>query len=142
MRQTLHMTAPDTAPLDSATYVSLTTFRRDGTPVASPVWTVQHGNGWACTTGSDSGKVKRLRHTDRIEVAPCDARGRVAEDAPRFAGIGRVVSDTDEYRAIRGAVLRKYRLLGRLLAVWGAIGRRFGSSAGEGAVAWTVDGTV
>lgn len=136
------MTAPDTSPLDAATYVSLTTFRRDGTPVASPVWTVQHDGGWACTTGSDSGKVKRLRHTDRIEVAPCDARGRVADDAPRFTGTGRIVSEEAEYRAIRAAVLRKYWVLGRLLAVWGAIGKRFGSSAGEGAVAWTIDDTV
>ena len=136
------MTAPDTTPLDAATYVSLTTFRRDSTPVASPVWTVQHDSGWACTTGSDSGKVKRLRHTERIEVAPCDARGRIAEGAPRFTGTGRIVSGNAEYREIRAAVLRKYWVLGRLLAVWGAIGKRFGSSAGEGAVAWTIDDTA
>jgi hypothetical protein len=52
------------------------------------------------------------------------------------------VSEDAEYRAIHGAVLRKYWVLGRLLAVWGAIGKRFGSSAGEGAVAWTIDDTV
>jgi PPOX class probable F420-dependent enzyme len=124
---------------DRAKYVSLTTFRRDGTPVATPVWIVRHDDGWACTTGSTSGKVKRLRHTSRVEVAPCDARGRITDDTVRSAGTGRVVTDDAEYRRIRSAVLRKYWLLGPALVVWGAIGRVVGRHAAEGAVTWTVD---
>ncbi|MFM7508351.1 MAG: PPOX class F420-dependent oxidoreductase [Actinomycetota bacterium] len=133
------MSSTESADIDRARYVSLTTFRRDGTPVATPVWIVRHDDGWACTTGSASGKVKRLRHTSRVEVAPCDARGRIAEDAVRCVGTGRVVTDDAECRRIRSAVLRKYWLLGPALVAWGAIGRVLGRHAAEGAVAWTID---
>jgi len=138
--QTQRVPDVDATALHRTKYVSLTTFRRDGTPVATPVWVVRHDDGWACTTGSTSGKVKRLRHTSRVEVAPCDARGRVADAAALSAGTGRVVTDDAEYRRIRSAVLRKYWLLGPALIAWGAIGRRFGRHAAEGAVAWTLDG--
>lgn len=130
---------PDTAPLDAAKYVALTTFRRNGDPVTTAVWTVRHGDGWACTTGSASGKVKRIRATGRVEVAPCDVRGNVAAGAPRFAGTGRVVAEPAEYRSVRSAVLRKYWVLGPLLVGWSKVTGLFGSTAAEGAVAWTVE---
>jgi hypothetical protein len=44
-------------------FVSLTTFRRDGTPVATPVWIARDGDALVVTTPADSGKVKRLRST-------------------------------------------------------------------------------
>ena len=132
--------ATDTSALDDAKYVALTTFRRNGDAVVSPVWTVRHGDGWACTTGSDSGKVKRLRHTSRVELAPCDMRGNVADDAPRFAGTGRVVTDPAEYAQVRKAVAKKYGLMSALLTVWSKVAGLFGSKAAEGAVAWTVEG--
>jgi len=131
---------PDTSALDAAKYVALTTFRRNGDAVVSPVWTVRHGDGWACTTGSDSGKVKRLRHTARVELAPCDMRGAVAADAPRFSGTARVVVDPSEYATIRKAVAKKYGLMSALLTAWSKVAGLFGSKAAEGAVAWTAEG--
>lgn len=139
LEQTPAVSDAGSSTFDRAKYVSLTTFRRDGTPVATPVWIVRHDDGWACTTGSASGKVKRLRHTSQVEVAPCDARGRIADDAVRSVGTGRVVTDDPEYQRIRSAVLRKYWLLGPALVAWGAIGRVLGRHAAEGAVAWTID---
>ncbi|NEM06619.1 PPOX class F420-dependent oxidoreductase [Geodermatophilus normandii] len=65
------------AELPRSTYVSLTTFRRTGQPVPTPVWAVPDGGGLVVWTRADSGKVERLRHTARVTVAPCDIRGRV-----------------------------------------------------------------
>jgi len=140
LRQTVRMATTDTSALDDAKYVALTTFRRSGDAVVSPVWTVRHGDGWACTTGSESGKVKRLRHTGRVELAPCDMRGNVAANAPRFAGTARVVADPGEYDQVRRAVAKKYGLMSALLTAWSKVAGLFGSKAAEGAVAWTVDG--
>jgi hypothetical protein len=134
------MAAADTSALDDAKYVALTTFRRNGDAVVSPVWIVRHGDGWACTTGSDSGKVKRLRHTSRVELSPCDMKGGVAAGAPRFVGTGRVVTDPAEYAQVRKAVAKKYGLMSALLTVWAKVAGLFGSKAAEGAVAWTVEG--
>lgn len=134
------MATADTSTLDDAKYVALTTFRRSGDPVTTAVWTVRHGDGWACTTGSESGKVKRLRHTARVELAPCDMRGNVAAGAPRFTGTARVVEDPAEYDTVRRAVAKKYGVVSALLTAWSKLAGLFGTKAAEGAVAWTVDG--
>lgn len=134
------MPAPDTTALDRTKYVSLTTFRRDGRAVAAPVWVVRHDGGWACTTGADAGKVKRLRHTPTIEVVPCDVRGRVADGAPTFRGTARL-AEGEEYRRVRSAVIRKYRILGPALIGWAKVTSLFGKSAAELAVVWTIDET-
>jgi len=136
------MALPDTSPLNSAKYVSLTTFRRDGTPVPTVVGTIQHDSGWACTTGADSGKVKRLRHTSRIEVAPSDARGTIKDDAPRFGGTGRIVTDPSEFGRVRSAYVRKYMLLALPLLAWRKVAKLFGSTTVQGAIAWSVDEQV
>ena len=63
--------------LDRHRYVSLTTFRRSGAEVATPVWFAALGAQLYVVTSGDSGKVKRLRNTPKARVAPSNARGRV-----------------------------------------------------------------
>lgn len=92
-------------------YVLLTTFRKDGRAVPTPVWAVRDGNALAVWTVSDSGKVKRIRRDGRVTVAPCDVRGRPhGEPVPGHAS----VSDLDGTRRIRGLLKQKYRMIGRL----------------------------
>lgn len=63
------------AVLAASRYVSLTTFRKDGTPVATPVWVVAlEGELWVWTNPG-AGKVKRLRRSARAAIAPCRMRG-------------------------------------------------------------------
>lgn len=88
-------------------YVSLTTFRKNGTGVATPVWYAVEGSRLYVWTRSDSWKVKRLRHDPRVEVAVCDVRGNVAEGAGRFTGTGRLVAGEELVR-IRRLLSRKY----------------------------------
>ena len=57
-------------------YLSLTSFKRDGTGVATPVWFVEEGGHLLVETDADSYKVKRIRRDGHVRVAPCDARGR------------------------------------------------------------------
>ncbi|MFZ4519663.1 MAG: PPOX class F420-dependent oxidoreductase [Microthrixaceae bacterium] len=132
----------DAAPFDDTRYVALTTFRRSGEAVTTPVWVVPHDGGYACTTGAGSGKLKRLRHTARVELSVCDARGRVAEGTTRYEGTARVVEDPEELGRIRSAVARRYGLQARLLDLWSCLGRLVGRSAAESAVAWTVGPTL
>jgi uncharacterized protein len=63
--------------LDQHRYISLSTFRKSGAEVATPVWFAASGGKLYVFTAGDSGKVKRLRHTTRARVAPSDSRGRV-----------------------------------------------------------------
>jgi uncharacterized protein len=67
----------DLGSLRGRKYTLLVTFRRDGTPVPSPVWAAVDERGRAYVkTAADVGKVKRVRHDDRVLLAPSTARGR------------------------------------------------------------------
>jgi PPOX class probable F420-dependent enzyme len=50
------------ADLRSESFVSITTLRRDGTPVATPTWVVAAAGHLYVWTGSQTGKVKRIRN--------------------------------------------------------------------------------
>ncbi|MCM2410733.1 PPOX class F420-dependent oxidoreductase [Streptomyces sp. RKAG290] len=88
-------------------YVSLTTYRKDGTPVATPVWAAADGGELLIWTKTDSWKVKRLRKDSRVRVTVCDVRGRIAEGAPSAEGTGRLL-EADGTAAVRRAISRKY----------------------------------
>ena len=49
------------AGLADERFVSLTTFRRTGEPVSTPVWIAANGTDLIVTTPKESGKVKRRR---------------------------------------------------------------------------------
>ncbi|MER5605086.1 PPOX class F420-dependent oxidoreductase [Micromonospora tulbaghiae] len=92
-------------------YVLLTTFRKDGRAVPTPVWAVRDGDGLAVWTVADSGKVKRIRRDGRVTVAPCDVRGRPhGEAVPGHA----TIADPESTNRVRGLLKQKYRLIGRL----------------------------
>ncbi|MEW2631466.1 PPOX class F420-dependent oxidoreductase [Streptomyces sp. NPDC048389] len=91
----------------SARYVSVTTFRKNGTGVATPVWFAVDGGELFVWTRTDSWKVKRLRNDSRVVVTVCDARGRVEEGAPTAEGTARLL-DGAGTGAVRKLLLRKY----------------------------------
>ena len=71
-------------------YISLTTHKRDGTPVSTPVWVVSDDDERLLVwSGSATWKVRRLRRDPRVLVAPCSFRGR--ERGGRVPGRARVV---------------------------------------------------
>jgi PPOX class probable F420-dependent enzyme len=57
-------------------YLSLTSFRRDGSGVATPVWFVADNGHLLVETDADSYKLKRIRRDPHVRIAVCDARGR------------------------------------------------------------------
>ena len=67
---------PELERLDSAKYLLVTTFRRDGREVSTPVWKVRDGDALGIWTVTKSGKVKRIRNRPEVRLAPCDVRGR------------------------------------------------------------------
>ena len=61
----------------AAQYVALTTYRRDGTPVTTPVWAAAEGESLYLFSNPHAGKVKRLRNSSRAAIAPCTATGTI-----------------------------------------------------------------
>jgi uncharacterized protein len=67
---------PELAAAGIAQFVSLTTFRPSGAPVATPVWVARDGDALVVTTAVDTGKLRRLRHDpgSSCERAAVEAR--------------------------------------------------------------------
>ena len=91
-------------------YVSITSFRRNGEGVATPVWFVTDGEDVFIWTVSTSGKVKRMRRNPIVRLAPCKFDGRLM--GPCFERRASVLRD-DSDRALDSAFRSKYGLLYR-----------------------------
>ena len=102
-------------PLADARFVSLTTFRRSGEPVSTPVWVGRDGGSLVVLTPADSGKVKRLRHDPRVEIAPCGRFGAVADGVVPVAGTAKVREHPDDVERARATIRRTYPLESRLV---------------------------
>jgi PPOX class probable F420-dependent enzyme len=82
--------------------ISLTTYRKNGTPVSTPVWHVAEGDTLTTVSSADAGKVKRLRNNPRVEVTACDIRGRIAPGAHPVEGTAVLLppSETESARRL------------------------------------------
>ena len=109
------------ASLHGGKTISLTTFKKGGTPAATPVWFVPLNGRLYVRTGQATGKVKRIRRDPVVTVAPCTSEGRVT--GPPLPGIARVLPP-DEAEAPRRAWARRYRLERGLLGMARAVLRR------------------
>ena len=98
--------------LGRSKYLSLTTFRKDGTAVATPVWLVREGDTLRVITQGDSGKAKRLRNDSRVLLAPCDARGTFKGEQVEGTA---TLQDAAETARTAQLVEARYGLLGKLL---------------------------
>src|SRR5579863_3873643 len=95
------------APIEGQKYISLTTFRKTGVGVATPVWFGEDAGNLYVMTRSDMGKTKRIRNNPQVRVAPCTIRGKVT--GPEYPATARPLPPEEHQRA-RQTVNRKYLL--------------------------------
>jgi PPOX class probable F420-dependent enzyme len=88
-------------------YVSLTSYRKDGTPVATPVWYVVNGAEMVIISDADAWKVKRIRKNSHVVVTVCGIRGGIEPGAPSAEGTARLL-DEAQTQSGRKLLARKY----------------------------------
>ena len=115
--------ARDVAGLDRHRYLSLATFRRDGTEVRTPVWFAAVGATLYVISAGDAGKVKRLRRSPRARVAPSDVRGRLR--GPWRDATARLATDSSSIEGARAALRAKYGWQARLAEVLSRLTGRY-----------------
>jgi PPOX class probable F420-dependent enzyme len=96
-------------------FVSLTTFRRNGIGVPTPVWVGRDGDALVVTTPVGSGKVKRLRNNPTVELRPCSRRGTVEDSAPTVTAVAEVVEGPAAMRRLDEVFRPKYSLEYRIV---------------------------
>ncbi len=85
-----------------------------GDAVATPVWFVESHGTLYIGTDAVAGKVKRIRHSGFVTLAPCTAGGKVV--GPHVEGQVSIVSDPEEIARAQAALARKYGMQFRLIA--------------------------
>lgn len=99
-------------------YMALTTYRKSGAAVTTPVWFAVKENKIYLFTEAASGKIKRIRHTPTVQIAPCTMDGKLLGES--FAGQAKLVGENEFapiqkiFNARYGLIIRLFGLLGRM----------------------------
>ena len=88
-------------------YLSLESYRKDGSPVRTPVWFAENDGKLVFMTRNDSWKYKRIRSNPHVNVAPCNMKGKIT--GPDFFGTARVLPP-EQWDKAKQAIHRKYWL--------------------------------
>jgi hypothetical protein len=102
------------AAIQGQKYISLTTFRKSGVGVPTPVWFGEADGKLYVMTRGTMGKTKRIRNNPQVKVAPSTIRGKVT--GPEFAATARILPPEKHKRA-RQTINRKY-WMARIPLVW------------------------
>ena len=113
----------------AAQYVALTTFRKDGTPVVTPVWAASEGDSLYIFSNPNAGKVKRVRNSSRATVAPCTATGTITGAA--LPAEAYLLSD-DQMPKVWSLLVKKYGIAARLFVAYDAIRSLVGKARAAG----------
>ena len=103
------------ADVAKSEYILLTTFTKDGRPKPTAVWAAPAGDALVVITQEKSWKVKRIRNTARVTIAPCDRRGNPKGEA---ADAVATILDKSANAATYDAIGKRYGLVGKTFNVF------------------------
>ena len=103
-------------------YLSVTSFKRDGTGVATPVWFVSDGSRLFALTDLHSGKVRRIHRNPRVLVAACRADGKLRSE-PVPAQV-EVLTATPQLERVQALLIERYKVSYRMVMLIYRLGRR------------------
>ena len=101
--------------------VLVTTYRRDGRPVSTPVSLAVDGDHAYLRSFEQAGKTRHIRHNPRVEVSPSTAQGRVT--GPAIQATARPLEGAESRRAARLLAHKHPVLHGVLVPLTHRLGR-------------------
>ena len=122
--KTIERTAkrPATEALFPGRYLSITTFKRDRSGVATPVWFVSDGWRLFALTDLHSAKIRRIRRNPRVLVASCRVGGRLRREP--VAAHAEVLTATADLERVQKLLLARYKITYRVVMLFYRLGRR------------------
>ena len=97
-------------------YLSLETYKRDNTPVQTPVWFVIDNDQLYITTKETTGKVKRLRNNQNARIAVCSMKGDIKSDWVDV-GLEKIPQESDVEKIVK-LRKKKYGFSARLVSMF------------------------
>ena len=103
-------------------YLSVTSFKRDGTGVATPLWFVSDGSRLFALTDLHSAKIRRIRRNPHVLVASCRVNGKLRGEP--VDARAEVLTANEDLERVRELLLRRHRVSYRLVMLFYRLGRR------------------
>jgi len=121
--------------------ISLTTFRRSGEGVPSPVWVEAVSDGrigfW---TSMGTGKTKRIKNDPHVTVQACDMRGRLKDGSSAVSGTAELIQGGPLFDEVQRKVKAKYGWQARVAHLMGNLAlKRRGLTYGDTVVLIRLD---
>lgn len=115
------MSSEKSAQFENQKYLNLESYRKNGTPVATPVWFAEDEGVFFIYSLANAGKVKRIRNNPRVRIMPCDVRGK-----PKGVWVDAEARIADAATAVKGHQLlnQKYGLLKRVGDIFSRLRKR------------------
>ena len=96
-------------------YINLETYKKDGTPISTPVWFVIDKNLIYVITRESTGKVKRLRNNQNVRIVPCSFKGEPKNEWVKGAAENITGEEADKVIKLRK---KKYGMFARLIGIF------------------------
>jgi uncharacterized protein len=112
----------DLEALFPSRYLSVTSFKRDGTGVATPLWFVSDGKRLFALTDLHSAKVRRIRCNPRVLVASCRVDGKLWREP--VSARAEVLTADAELERVQKLLLARYKISYRVVMLFYRLGRR------------------
>jgi len=96
-------------------YINLETYKKDGTPIRTPVWFVIDKNLIYVITRESTGKVKRLRNNQNVRIVPCSFKGEPKNEWVK--GVAEKITGDEADKVIK-LRKKKYGMFVRLIGVF------------------------
>lgn len=107
--------------LSDATFVSIESYRKNGTGIKSPVWMTHEDGKLYCWTGADSWKVKRIRNNPEVKLAESDAQGTLKSE--QVPALGKVLDAPQDVKTQVGRMAKKFGIQFRMFQLMGMFRR-------------------
>jgi PPOX class probable F420-dependent enzyme len=120
--RTAERTAADLDALFPGRYLNVTSFKRDGTGVATPVWFVSDGSRLFAFTDLRSAKIRRIRRNPYVLVASCRPWGKLRREPT--GGLAEVLTETADLERVRKLLVARYGVSYRIAMLVYRLGRR------------------
>ena len=97
-----------------AEYINLITYKRDKSPVTTPVWVADFSNSLVVTTSLNAGKVKRVRNNGKATIYITNQNGskKLSESLDLKATL---IEDLDLKKQATDLIRKKYGMMAKII---------------------------
>ena len=95
-------------------YINLVTYKRDKTPITTPVWVAEFSNSLVVTTSLNAGKVKRFRNNGQATIYITNQRGskKLSDSLDLKASL---IEDAELKKQAADLIRKKYGMMAKMI---------------------------